>query len=449
MKAQILVVEDDPDLRDAVKSTAELGGYEVTAASNGEEALRLISDKEFDAVISDVQMEPIGGKELLLEIRKTNQSLPMILMTAFGSISDAVAAMREGATDYLSKPFDAEVLISQLANWIEKPESHIDGSTVFEDPQSLKLLSLIKRLGMSDSSVMITGESGVGKEVVFRLVHQASARAERVPVAINCAAIPENMLEAMLFGYEKGAFTGAYKSSAGKFEQANGSSLLLDEVSEMSLPLQAKLLRVIQEQQVERLGSNQIIDLDVRIIATSNRNLKEEVANGSFREDLYYRLNVFPIEVPPLRKRPLDILPLAKHFAAKMQDGNSAAKTFSREAETALINHAWPGNVRELDNVIQRASILCDGGVFEPGDIVFESALETATDDVNPEDSMSKEMESLGDDLRDHERRIILRALDDCSGSRKATAEQLNISPRTLRYKIAEMRAEGIEVPGR
>lgn len=449
MKAQILVVEDDPDLREAVKSTAELGGYGVTAASHGEEALRLISMQDFDAVISDVQMEPVGGKELLQEVRKKNQVLPVILMTAFGSISDAVDAMRDGATDYLSKPFDAEVLISQLASWIDKPESESDGTVVFEDPKSQKLLSLINKLGMSDSSVMITGESGVGKEVVFRLIHQASSRAERTPIAINCAAIPENMLEAMLFGYEKGAFTGAYKSSAGKFEQANNSSLLLDEVSEMSLPLQAKLLRVIQEQQVERLGSNQLIDLDVRIIATSNRNLKEEVAAGTFREDLYYRLNVFPIEVPPLRKRPLDILPLAKYFAAKMQDNNSGEKTFTREAETALINHAWPGNVRELDNVIQRATILSDGNVFEAGDIVFEHAFEPESEELQVDNEVSTENDSLGDGLRDHERRIILRTLDDCSGSRKDTAKQLNISPRTLRYKIAEMRADGIVVPGR
>lgn len=449
MKAQILVVEDDPDLRDAVQSTAELGGYKVTVASHGEEALRLIPMHQFDAVISDVQMQPIGGNELLKEIRKNNQTLPVILMTAFGSISDAVAAMRDGATDYLSKPFDAEVLISQLANWIEKPELSGEGSVIFEDPKSLSLVSLIHKVGQSDSSVMVTGESGVGKEVAFRLIHQASSRAEHTPFAINCAAIPDNMLEAMLFGYEKGAFTGAYKSSAGKFEQANGSSLLLDEVSEMSLPLQAKLLRVLQEQQVERLGSNQIIDLDVRIVATSNRNLKEEVAAGNFREDLYYRLNVFPIEVPPLRLRPLDIMPLAKYFVAKTQNNNSPTRTFSREAEFALVNHPWPGNVRELDNVMQRAAIMCESDIFELGDLVFENGVEAGVANLPAASGRDNENDSLGDGLRDHERRIILRTLDECSGSRKDASQQLNISPRTLRYKIAEMRADGIEVPGR
>ena len=268
-------------------------------------------------------------------------------MTAFGSIADAVDAMRDGASDYLAKPFDAEVLINQLSTWIDS-QGDIDGhDPVFEDPTSKQLLSLVQKVAKSDSSVMLTGESGAGKEVIFNLIHQYSPRAEKKSVAINCAAIPDNMLEAMLFGYEKGAFTGAYKSSAGKFEQANGSSLLLDEVSEMSLPLQAKLLRVLQEQQVERLGSNQMIDLDVRIVATSNRNLKEEVAAGNFREDLYFRLNVFPIQIPPLRDRRADIIPLAKRFVANaLPPKQRKLPEFSPDAELALLEYSWPGNVR-------------------------------------------------------------------------------------------------------
>ena len=448
MKAQILIVEDDADLRDAVKSTAEMGGYTTMCASHGGEALRLLESHAFDAVISDVQMEPVGGHELLIEIRKTNPSIPVILMTAFGSIADAVEAMRDGASDYLAKPFDAEVLINQLSTWIDTGNSIEGHDPIFEDPTSKKLLALVQKVAKSDSSVMLTGESGVGKEVIFNLIHRFSPRSESKSVAINCAAIPDNMLEAMLFGYEKGAFTGAYKSSAGKFEQANGSSLLLDEVSEMSLPLQAKLLRVLQEQQVERLGSNQMIDLDVRIVATSNRNLKEEVAAGNFREDLYFRLNVFPIQIPPLRDRRLDIIPLASRFAANaLPPEHRSLPEFSKQAEQALLDYSWPGNVRELDNVMQRAAILSEGTHIEPEHLIFEA--QDASAGVQGSVVEDEDTDTLGDGLRDHERRIILRTLNDCHGSRKEASKLLNISPRTLRYKIAEMRADGIQVPGR
>lgn len=448
MKAQILIVEDDEDLRDAVKATAELGGYATLCASDGSEALRLLEKHSFNAVISDVQMEPMDGHQLLKEIRRKDPVLPVILMTAYGSISNAVEAMRDGASDYLAKPFDAEVLINQLATRVDVNTKSDKSDPIFTDPNSEKLLTLVQKVAQSDSSVMLTGESGVGKEVVFNLLHQLSPRAEQKAIAINCAAIPDNMLEAMLFGYEKGAFTGAYKSSAGKFEQADGSSLLLDEVSEMSLPLQAKLLRVLQEQQVERLGSNQVIDLDVRIVATSNRNLKEEVAAGNFREDLYFRLNVFPIHIPALRERRADIIPLAKRFVANATGINQATPAISAETEKALLNYSWPGNIRELDNVMQRAAILCDDGLIEPKNLVLESdnELDGGTTVGTPKEEPG---DSLGDGLRDHERRIILRTLDECRGSRKEASKLLNISPRTLRYKIAEMRAEGIDVPGR
>lgn len=448
MKAKILIVEDDPDLRGAVKSTAVLGGYEPFTAQDGNEALQIIAANHFDAIISDIQMSPLDGHTLLKEIRKVDQTIPVILMTAYGSISHAVEMMRDGATDYLSKPFDAEVLISQLSNWIRRPAILNKDDAILADPKSQKLAKLINKVALSESSVMVTGESGVGKEVVFRLIHGSSKRADKTPIAINCAAIPDNMLEAMLFGYEKGAFTGAHKSSPGKFEQANHSSLLLDEVSEMSLPLQAKLLRVLQEQQVERLGSNQLIDLDVRIVATSNRNLKEEVASGNFREDLYYRLNVFPIAVPPLRERPLDIIPLARHFVATAAAScDQEIPTFGKDVEVALTHYEWPGNVRELDNVMQRAVILCEGSSIRVADLVFEGAKQVTAKSVASTESPDND--SLGDGLRDHERRIILRTLSDCRGSRKKASEQLNISARTLRYKIAEMRADGIEVPGR
>ncbi|MEM7467026.1 MAG: sigma-54 dependent transcriptional regulator [Pseudomonadota bacterium] len=445
MNPQILIVEDDEVLRDAVRETAEIGGYKTICANDGEAALRALAETEVQAVISDVQMRPLGGQELLKEIRKTDAKLPVILMTAYGSISGAVSAMRDGASDYLAKPFDAEVLINQLSNFIALPAESDRGEIVLASDAARTLDALVTKVATTDSAVMITGESGVGKEVVFRLLHQHSSRRENTPIAVNCAAIPDNMLEAMLFGYEKGAFTGAYKASAGKFEQANGSSLLLDEVTEMSMPLQAKLLRVLQEQQVERLGSNRLIDLDVRIIATSNRDLKREVADGNFREDLYFRLNVFPIAVPPLRDRIDDILPLAQLFVARAcAKQNHKTLTISAPACAALEEYHWPGNVRELDNVIQRATILCDEAVISVDDLVFES-----NDPTNHAEPPAEDQDSLGDGLRDHERRIILTTLRECNGSRKETAKQLNISPRTLRYKIAEMRADGVDIPGR
>jgi two-component system response regulator FlrC len=301
------------------------------------------------------------------------------------------------------------------------------------------------RVAASDASVMITGESGVGKEEFFRLIHQHSSRAARQPIAINCAAIPDNMLEAMLFGHEKGAFTGAYKSCAGKFEQAQGSTLLLDEISEMSLGLQAKLLRVLQERQVERLGAQQLIDLDVRVIATSNCDLKAAVREGDFREDLYYRLNVFPIHVPALRERRGDIVPLAQALLARTaKTAGRAPPEISDTALARLVDYGWPGNVRELDNVMQRAAIIHTGATIESADLVFEGIALESIDETNETDS-----ESLGNDLKDHERRLIIEALEEGRGSRKFASEKLGISPRTLRYKIAQMREAGVAVPGR
>ncbi|TDJ68514.1 MAG: sigma-54-dependent Fis family transcriptional regulator, partial [Proteobacteria bacterium] len=286
----ILIVEDDDALREALCETAQIAGYNAIAAAHGNAALNILSNTDIDLVISDIQMAPLDGNMLLREIRKRDRDLPVVLMTAYGSIQAAVDAMRNGATDYLVKPFEAEVLLGHIDQWVATEKSDAEIGMIVQDKKTKAVVELAKRVAASDVAVMITGESGVGKEEFFRLIHQHSSRAARKPIAINCAAIPENMLEAMLFGHEKGAFTGAYKSCAGKFEQAQGSTLLLDEISEMSFGLQAKLLRVLQERQVERLGSQHLIDLDVRVIATSNCDLKQAVRSGTFREDLYYRL---------------------------------------------------------------------------------------------------------------------------------------------------------------
>ncbi len=441
----ILIVEDDDTLREALCDTAQMAGYTALPAAHGNAALNLLDDNDIDLVISDIQMQPLDGNALLREIRKRDRGLPVVLMTAYGSIQAAVDAMREGATDYLVKPFEAEVLLGHIDRWVETDAVAPVEGMIAEDSRTRAVVDLALKVAATDAAVMITGESGVGKEKFFELIHAHSPRAARRPVAINCAAIPDNMLEAMLFGHEKGAFTGAYKSCAGKFEQAQGSTLLLDEISEMSLGLQAKLLRVLQERQVERLGSSDIIDLDVRVVATSNRDLKHEVNAGNFREDLYYRLNVFPLHVPPLRERRGDILPLAEAMLGRIAlNGSHTACGISAAAGERLLRYDWPGNVRELDNVMQRAAIIHQGDTIDVDDLVFES-ITAPTPPAHEQD----ESESLGDDLKDHERRLILDALEEGRGSRKFAAEKLGISPRTLRYKIARMRDAGVAVPGR
>jgi len=317
---------------------------------------------------------------------------------------------------------------------------------IAEDPAMVSVRELLRRVAGSGATVMISGESGCGKEVVARFVHRQSDRAEQPFVAINCAAIPESMLESMLFGYEKGAYTGAHQTRAGKFEHANGGTLLLDEISEMDLGLQAKLLRVLQEKEVERLGGSTLIPLDVRVLATTNRDLREEVARGRFREDLYYRLNVFPVHVPPLRERRQDILPLATHLLQRHAEDRCLQ--LAREAELKLLAHDWHGNVRELENCMQRAAILTQGNLVTEQNIFFEDAMR-----VEPQAPPQVAAEEHGGDsllnggLKDRERQLIVNALQSVGGRRKDAAEILGISPRTLRYKLAKLKEQGVSVP--
>jgi two-component system response regulator FlrC len=332
---------------------------------------------------------------------------------------------------------------------------------VADDQKTKDVLALAQRVADSDATVLINGESGTGKEVFANAIHQFSDRKNGPFIAINCAAIPENMLEAMLFGYEKGAFTGAYKSSPGKFELANGGTLLLDEISEMDLGLQAKLLRVLQEREVERLGGNKLIPLDVRVVATTNRDMKDEVKAGRFREDLYYRLNVFPLALPPLRERKGDIIPLTEYLLRRHVEGSGkAVPSLDQSAKEALLSHSWPGNVRELDNVSQRALILQSEGVISKDQIMFEpdnishssSHAESSSDSAMSDTEYSTkpvddDSALLGDNLKNQEFRLIIDALTTTNGSRKNAAEKLGISQRTLRYKLAKMREAGMSVP--
>ncbi len=436
----VLLVEDDATLREALAETLRLADYGVVTAGDGAEALTLLKEASYCAVVTDYQMQPMDGFTLLTRIRETQPHLPVLLITAHGSIEHAVRCMLEGASDYLVKPFAAQALMERLQQLIPTPADS-PHDVVLADPVSVELVTLAGRVAASDTTVLISGESGTGKEVLARLLHRLSPRVDGPFVAVNCAAIPENMLEALLFGHEKGAFTGAHESRPGKFEQAQNGTLLLDEISEMDISLQAKLLRVLQEKEVDRIGSRRPIPLNVRVIATTNRDLRAQVANGRFREDLYYRLSVFPLVTPPLRERPADIMPLTRHFLQKATSGNRPAPGLADDAIAALQAHRWPGNVRELQNLVQRALILCSGGQIHARDLRFELPLaaEAANEAAAPAPLLQENLQTV-------EGHLIVDALRRAP-SRQQAADWLGISSRTLRYKIARLRSDGIAIP--
>jgi two-component system response regulator FlrC len=441
----ILVVEDDAALRDALCLTLECAGHGVLGVADGPAALQLIERNAFNLVVSDLKMQPMDGIELLREIRAREPMLPVLLMTAFGDVDKAVAAMRGGACDFLLKPFEPRVLLEHVERHAAVPPQ--DEALVAEDARSRSALTLAARVARTDATVLLSGESGTGKEVYARYIHAQSARAEAPFVAINCAAIPENLLEATLFGYEKGSFTGAQVSQAGKFEQAQGGTLLLDEISEMPLALQAKLLRVLQEREVERVGGRKPVALDIRVLATSNRDMATEVAKGSFRQDLYYRLNVFPLHVPALRDRPADIVPLARHFAASYGERVGIAARLSPAAEAQLLASAWPGNVRELENTIQRAIILAGGETIEAHHLHVQGQAGLPPTPPQPAAAPVPATSAAGAanaaTMKDLERQHILDTLAAVGGSRKKAVERLGISERTLRYKLQQYRGAG------
>ena len=457
--SRILLVEDDDALREALADTLMLGGYDYLEAASAEAALKLLEQESVSMVVSDVNMPGMDGHALLRTLRSQYPQLPVLLMTAYGTVQQAVTAMRDGAADYLVKPFAPKALLELIGQHaLGKLAPAADGPVAVE-PASIQLLELAARVAASDSTVLISGESGTGKEVLARYIHQQSPRAGQPFIAINCAAIPDNMLEATLFGHEKGAFTGAVAAQSGKFEQANGGTLLLDEISEMPLALQAKLLRVLQEREVERVGGRKLIQLDIRVIATTNRDLPGEVAAGRFREDLYYRLGVFPLQWQALRERPADILPLAERLLAKhCRKMNMGTVRLSTQAAQALQAHPWPGNVRELDNAVQRALVLQQGGVINVGDLYLDGVISgsglrspaapapAAVESVASEPASASS--ELGVGVRQREFQLIVEVLRAERGRRKEAAERLGISPRTLRYKLAQMRDAGLDVEG-
>lgn len=422
----ILVVDDDQQVREALKEAIRRLGYEVTLSENGKDALAKIRNQDFSLVITDMKMPSMTGLELLKGIKQIKPALPVLVITAFGTIENAVDTMKEGAIDYLLKPFSFEKLKKAIDSNIKKEKHHKCIITV--NPEMQKILRLAESLATTDITVIVYGESGTGKELLARYIHSLSKRNNMQFVAVNCAAIPENLLEAELFGYEKGAFTGAFDRKIGKFEIANHGTILLDEIAEMPLSLQAKLLRVLQEKEIDRIGGKKPIPIDVRVIVTTNRDLQKLCAEGRFREDLYYRLNVFSIKLIPLRERKDDIPFLAEHFlnifAASL---SKKVKGFSEEAMEFLKNQQWHGNVREFENFIQRAVFLCKGEIIEKDDFLFE------------ENTFNKRANGK---LKEMEKELILKTLNEVKGNKTKAAKLLGVSVRTIRNKLKEYRLE-------
>lgn len=464
----ILIVDDEVEMRIAISQTLKHCGYTVELSHNALDAIKKFKDNDYSLIITDMTMPKRSGLELLKDIKAIDPSKPVIMVTAYGTIETAVEAMKHGAFDYILKPFNFDTLTFVVERALVFKERTIDIDTTRERVKKLspeigreivtqnanmqKLLEVAKNVAQSKATVMIQSESGTGKELLARYIHQYSDRESRPFVAINCAALPDTLLESELFGYKKGSFTGATQDHRGKFEQAHGGTILLDEISEMALPLQAKLLRVLQEHEVDKVGGKEPISIDVRVIATTNRNILKMVEEAKFREDLYFRLNVIPMSLPSLRERKDDIPALVDHFLAKHSKLNERTQPeVSQETLGVLMNYNWRGNVRELENVIERALLLSDGKVVQPSNLLMHSATNTQTvneeqpqipSPENEESSASMGIE-VGMSMREAEKKLIFETLKTTNGNRTHAAKILGISIRTLRNKLNEYRMEG------
>jgi DNA-binding NtrC family response regulator len=421
----ILVVDDDPQMRAALGEAIQRLGYPAVLAENGQEALQRLKGSPFSMVITDMKMPRMDGLSLMRQVRRSSGHLPVLVITGYGSVENAVETMKEGAAEYLMKPFSFDSLTSRINSIMERcsPSREI----ITASPGLRKVISLATEVAASDTTVLIYGESGTGKELLARHIHRASRRREKAFVAVNCAAIPDTLMESELFGFEKGAFTGAAEGKAGRFETANGGTILLDEIGEMSLSLQAKLLRVLQEKEVDKVGAIRPMPVDVRVVATTNKDLQEESAEGRFREDLYYRLSVFPLHIPPLRDRGReDIDMLAEHFLAKFARALSRdVRGFTPEAMGFLRKRQWRGNVREMENTIHRAVLLSRTEWVDRGDFMLE-------------DEEPAPAEAPKGRLKDAEREMILRTLEEVGGNKTRAARLLGVSVRTIRNKLNE-----------
>ncbi len=468
---RVLIVDDDPLSREFLVEAVSSLGYTVDKVASGKEALASIANRTPDLVLSDLRMPEMDGAQLVERIGSEFPGLPTVLVTAHGTVESAVEAMRHGAEDFLLKPCSPdtiEMVIDRIdrSRRMAEENEYLRGELVgdqseeiiAESPKSLDLLRNASRIARSKGTVLITGESGTGKERVAQYIHQNSPRKKGPFIRVNCAALSETLLESELFGHERGAFTGAHRQRPGRFELADGGTILLDELGEVSPAMQVKLLRVLEEEEFERVGGTTTLRVDVRVIATTNRDLPTEIANGNFREDLYYRLHVLPISMPALRERPEDILPLSEHFLEiyARQNGMNTPQ-LGKEARDQLIEWSWPGNVRELENVIQRSVILLENELVRPGDLSFGPSAVAATpaagdesdgshealaEEIDPEVELGQKLANLP--VADIERIAILATLECTGGNKTEAARRLGLTARTLSNKIKLWKSTGL-----
>ena len=472
----ILVVDDEQNVRQLICKVLEKEGFTVMTACNGSEGLEIFHKNSIDLIISDIKMPEMSGIEFLHKVKEEEPGIGFILITAFATTETAIDAIRSGAQDYITKPFDLKEIVTTVRKILLTADSSDDlnyrlsdsdeSKTTSNSPLMQQVYRLAKKVAVSDSTVLILGETGTGKEVISTAIHQWSRRCDKPMIKVNCGAIPDNLLESELFGYEKGAFTGASSSKPGRFEIADGGTIFLDEIGDISPQLQVKLLRVLQERTFERLGGIKPVSVNVRIIAATNRDLKEAVKAGEFREDLYYRLNVVPIQLPPLRERKEDIEDLVNVFLRSSAGiSGCAVKSMSPEAMTCLKNYNWPGNIRELENIVERCVVITEDDIIgtdslPPEIISYTPASENSSSDGSyidsstqtgsiahanctaspsqaaPADNTPKTVDSLSSVIDDREREVIVRALKENGGNKTKTALALGISRRSLHRKI-------------
>jgi two-component system response regulator HydG len=441
---RVLVVDDEPAARTGLQKLLSAEGYQVDVAEDGVAALAIAAEHPPDVVVTDLKMPKMDGIELMKKLHESDASVPIIVATALGDVDNAVHAMRAGADDYLTKPIDFDALVVAVERAVERRDLRVEAENLrrqirSRDGEGLegligasasmqKVYRIARQVAASRATVLVTGESGTGKGELARAIHELGPRAKKPFVSLHCTALAESLLESELFGHEKGSFTGAEKRRIGRLEQASGGTLFLDEIGEIPSLTQVKLLRFLQERAFERVGGNEPITVDVRIIAATNRDLAEDVRDGRFREDLYYRLNVVNIEMPPLRIRGGDVIVLANHFLRKFaRENHKTVEGFTDEARTKIMAHRWPGNVRALENAVERAVVLCEGGAIGASDLPFETATESHGAVRIP-----------GATMAEIERHAIMTTLESCGGSTTKAAEMLDISVRTIQYRLHE-----------
>ena len=449
--ASVLVVDDEPGIREFLQIMLDREGYDVSCAADGKEAINFFKKKRYDVVVADIRMPKVNGFEVLTTIKEISPETNVIMITAYASFESAVESMKEGAYDYITKPFNVDEVKRTIKNalqkkgvveeavdrkrekgWVENFEGMISGS-----PEMLKIFALIPKAASSKASVLITGESGTGKELVARAIHQNSPRSNEPFVTINCGGVPEQLLESELFGYKKGSFTGAVTDKMGLFEAAHKGTIFLDEIGDLPLSLQVKLLRIVQEKSFKPVGGTQEISIDVRIISATNINLEEKVIKGEFREDLFYRLNVIQIRIPSLRERKMDIPILAQHFLEKYsQESGKEIRQISSYALKVLLDYSFPGNVRELENIVERSVALETSNIILPDSLTLSRFKKEMNKNVDPDLDVPPEGIDLEEEVGKLEKQLLLKALQRTNGEMKKAAELLNIPYRSIRYRL-------------